>query len=165
MLTMLLGGLWHGANWTYVVWGGLHGLYLCIHQFYRYIIHSGNTTRLHLPAHFCKILTFLAVAVAWGVFRSQNMAMALDVFNGLIGKNGFLLSFEGQLNSYFLFVIGSVVAFFLPNTQEIILGEKEGVATILSWSPNCRWAILTALVFVFSMLNVDRSTNFIYVQF
>jgi hypothetical protein len=77
----------------------------------------GGTPRLHLHPSFCKVLTFAAVVIAWGIFRSKDLEMALDVLNGLIGKNGFSLSFEEPLNSYFLFAVGSIVSFFMPNTQ------------------------------------------------
>src|SRR3990167_464275 len=78
MATMLLGGLWHGAGWTFVIWGGLHGLYLVVN-------HGWHTVRRKLgqdpdrplsrPAPLASVLlTFLAVAAAWVVFRADDPA-------------------------------------------------------------------------------------------
>ena len=78
---MLLGGLWHGAAWTFVVWGALHGAYLCIN-------HAWNNFGPKAPPRFARaanlaglILTFLAVVVAWVFFRADNMTSALNVLS------------------------------------------------------------------------------------
>src|SRR5882762_880414 len=78
-ITMLLGGLWHGAAWTFVVWGALHGAYLCINHAWN---HYGPKT----PPRFAPlanlaglVLTFLAVVVAWVFFRAENIEWAIYV--------------------------------------------------------------------------------------
>src|SRR3982074_196224 len=81
MITMVLGGLWHGAAWTFVVWGALHGAYLCIN-------HAWNNYGPKVAPRFARaadiaglILTFLAVVVAWVFFRADNMEGALYVLS------------------------------------------------------------------------------------
>src|SRR5581483_9403477 len=71
MATMLLGGLWHGAGWNFVIWGGLHGLFLLVNHAWR-----GSVARLgvRLPLAVASGLTFLCVAVAWVFFRSPTLA-------------------------------------------------------------------------------------------
>jgi hypothetical protein len=84
MLTMLLGGLWHGAAWTFVAWGGLHGVYLIVHQLWRRL-------GWKLPAPLAQALTLLAVVVAWVPFRADGMAATLGMLRGMAGLNGFAL--------------------------------------------------------------------------
>ena len=89
MTTMLLGGLWHGASWNFVVWGGLHGLLLVVHR----LAFGGKVTdeplRLkHLPSI---LLTFGAVSVIWIFFRAEDFSASADVFRGLAFQNGELV--------------------------------------------------------------------------
>ena len=90
ILTMLLGGLWHGAGWTFVIWGGLHGMYLFINHAWRAALNSlgwrfqGNVYRTA-----ARLLTFLAVVIGWVVFRADNLDAAMHMYEGMIGQNGF----------------------------------------------------------------------------
>ncbi|NES81878.1 MAG: MBOAT family protein, partial [Moorea sp. SIO2B7] len=94
VITMLLGGLWHGAGWNFVFWGGLHGVYLIInHQwrsFRKSIGHDLKKSHWWSRGFGC-IVTFLAVVVAWVFFRAENMKAAFAVLKGMIGANGVLL--------------------------------------------------------------------------
>jgi D-alanyl-lipoteichoic acid acyltransferase DltB (MBOAT superfamily) len=85
MIVMLLGGLWHGAAWTFMLWGGLHGLYL--------LIHAATPQRLRalLPAALAQALTLLAVLIAWVPFRAVDWAATRDMLRGLAGLNGVAL--------------------------------------------------------------------------
>jgi D-alanyl-lipoteichoic acid acyltransferase DltB (MBOAT superfamily) len=84
MVTMLLGGLWHGAAWRFLLWGGLHGLYLIIHQEWE----RRAPRWLRLPPILAQALTLLAVILAWVPFRAPNMAAAEAMMRGLAGCNG-----------------------------------------------------------------------------
>jgi D-alanyl-lipoteichoic acid acyltransferase DltB (MBOAT superfamily) len=92
LITMFLGGLWHGAGWTFVAWGLLHGFYLIVNYSWRYVRKSfapgpGNSsTRLAAWA-----LTFLAVVTSWVLFRSDSFDAALTIYRGMLGENGILL--------------------------------------------------------------------------
>jgi alginate O-acetyltransferase complex protein AlgI len=91
-VTMLLGGLWHGAAWTFILWGGLHGLYLMINHAWLAI--AGRNVRLAafrqspLASVFGWALTFLAVVVAWVFFRAPSLNAAVLVLQGMAGMNG-----------------------------------------------------------------------------
>ncbi|MCL5124811.1 MAG: MBOAT family protein [Deltaproteobacteria bacterium] len=146
MVTMLLGGLWHGAGWTFVLWGGLHGLYIVINNEWKRIT-SRDSTKL-LPKQMAKILgifvTFLAVVVAWVPFRSESLWTSIKFYYGMLGFNGisFPASWETVLkglvpskwvtfsgafpmihsNSDELGVwllVGLVIVFTFPNAQQI----------------------------------------------
>lgn len=90
-LTMLLGGLWHGANWTFVFWGGLHGLYLGINHAFRAATEKFQPTldrsRLFTVASWA--LTFLAVEIAWIFFRATSFAGALHVLANMFSTELF----------------------------------------------------------------------------
>lgn len=91
MTTMLLGGLWHGAGWTFVMWGGLHGLYLVIHHAWEKLRETlgGNTRQPTRAGRFvATAITFLAVVVGWVFFRASSFSAALAILHGMIGLNG-----------------------------------------------------------------------------
>jgi D-alanyl-lipoteichoic acid acyltransferase DltB (MBOAT superfamily) len=103
MATMLLGGLWHGAGWTFVIWGGLHGMYLMINHAWRELKarlgwgEGGRLARLGSG-----LLTFVAVVVAWVFFRADSFASATNVLSGMAGINGISLptSLEVKLAAF-----------------------------------------------------------------
>ena len=84
MLTMLLGGLWHGAAWSFVLWGALHGLFLVLHGAWR-------RTGLVLPRVAARVLTLLVVVVAWVLFRADGISAAWAMLRGMGGLNGIAL--------------------------------------------------------------------------
>ena len=91
LATMLLGGLWHGANWTFFIWGGLHGLALIANHGWRFLRKSSSPdTRLHQLLSWC--VTFIFVCFTWVVFRSDNMDTALAIYRGMLGLNDFALN-------------------------------------------------------------------------
>jgi alginate O-acetyltransferase complex protein AlgI len=69
MITMLLGGLWHGANWTFILWGAYHGLLLILHRFF-------GTAWDSLPKTFRQLAFFLLVIIGWVLFRAENVSVA-----------------------------------------------------------------------------------------
>jgi D-alanyl-lipoteichoic acid acyltransferase DltB (MBOAT superfamily) len=146
MLTMLLGGLWHGAGWNFVIWGGLHGLYLVVHQGWWFLTRQNALATLDETRWwpwFSQALTFFAVMLAWVFFRAPDLAGALDVLAALRGANGISLPhamqpFGAVFSRFGLFpaytgirwidaggaglpalAVAIASAFFAPNTQEI----------------------------------------------
>jgi len=152
-LTMLLGGLWHGAGWTFVVWGGLHGVYLLVNHLWRQW--RGATNELSssfLKRSFAHLLTLVAVVFAWVVFRAESWDAALSLWQSMLGFNG--IAVPGQVavvlkplntvpllpefteggvfaNQLFnvkeaaLWVTGlMLVALLFPNTQQIMHGFR-----------------------------------------
>lgn len=99
IITMLLGGLWHGAGWTFIIWGGLHGVYLVInhkwHGFkkkFGYNLKKSPWWSLLLG----RAITFLAVVVAWVLFRAENLQAASAMFSAMLGANGVVLNSDWQ---------------------------------------------------------------------
>lgn len=93
-LTMLLGGFWHGANWTYLAWGALHGTYLVIHHGWRRLRQrvGWDADPVSRPARWAgRLLTFLAVVFGWVLFRADSLATAGGILRGMLGLNGLAL--------------------------------------------------------------------------
>ena len=191
MLTMLLGGLWHGAGWTFVIWGGLHGLYLVLQQAWQRLFGAAR-------AHWWPtLLTFLAVMLAWIFFRAPDVATAWDISGALVGANGVSLprglashaaslaqwglhpAFDGirwiELAGPGLPVLlgAMLLAFKAPNTQEIFFLYEPAIERIFqptgrwafSWRPTRRWSVGFAALFVACIFGMNRVTEFLYFQF
>ncbi|WP_296258799.1 MULTISPECIES: MBOAT family O-acyltransferase [unclassified Pseudomonas] len=78
LITMLLGGLWHGAGWQFILWGGLHGLLLVINHYWRHL------SSWRLPRPLAVALTLLVVMLAWIPFRADSLRTSLHLFEGLV---------------------------------------------------------------------------------
>jgi D-alanyl-lipoteichoic acid acyltransferase DltB (MBOAT superfamily) len=146
LVTMLLGGLWHGANWTFVAWGGIQGLYLCIDHGWRQFLKRRGWQLTAWPHQLAAwSLTFLATVVAWVVFRAETLTGGLRILRGMFGGSGFILpeSFAGSLGflSRLGIVFGSIenyggikgaaglmlvlgLALLLPNVYQFMARER-----------------------------------------
>jgi alginate O-acetyltransferase complex protein AlgI len=102
VITFLIGGLWHGAGWTFVLWGALHGLAIVVHRWWK-------TLGITLPRLLAWFLTFNFVNFAWIFFRAKDVNDAIDVIKGMLGLNGILL--PAGLVSVFSFLTGYGVNF------------------------------------------------------
>jgi D-alanyl-lipoteichoic acid acyltransferase DltB (MBOAT superfamily) len=167
MITMLLGGLWHGAAWTFVIWGALHGVYLCINHAWSYFGPKPPPRFARLADIAGLILTFLAVVIAWVFFRAPDMATALSVLSKMADPGNVALGRVEML--YALFVaIYAALAWFAPNTQEImgydhknrIVGENLRAQRM---KPLFLYA--TAAVLAFGILGIQQHSEFIYFRF
>lgn len=118
MITMLLGGLWHGANWTFVLWGALHGLALCIDKILPKKKDECIIFRMLSIAG-----TFLFVSFCWIFFRAENFSTAWQIINGIFSlQDGIVQMFAWSAISISILVIATIVAIFYShknNKQEI----------------------------------------------
>ncbi len=121
MITMLLGGLWHGAAWTFVVWGALHGLYLCVNHAWSNYGPSASPRFAPLAKFAAFVLTFLAVVVAWVFFRADSIAHRRCSILSRMADPGQIVFGRGEMAECgFLIAIYAAIAWFAPNTQEIM---------------------------------------------
>ena len=120
LTTMALGGLWHGASWTFLLWGVLHGVYLVINHFWTAVAPPGGGAARRVGGW---LLTMLAVIVAWVLFRADSFASAWSVLVSMVGGNGagdvtgFLFAREV---GWVAVAIGTVIVVSLPNVLEIV---------------------------------------------
>jgi alginate O-acetyltransferase complex protein AlgI len=117
-ITMLLGGIWHGAGWTFVIWGALHAIYIVANHLVRKLLPRDRRSR---PIRFVKwALTLSLVMLAWVFFRAKSVSAALDVLNSILtaraGADGIRAL---DVLDYGLLVVGAGIALFASNTQEI----------------------------------------------
>ena len=87
MITMLLGGLWHGAGWTFVIWGGLHGLYLAVDRAWRFDT-GDRAPRSLVTGLLSTLATFGLVCFAWIFFRAADLGEAFDIIGGIVSLSG-----------------------------------------------------------------------------
>ncbi len=175
MATMLLGGLWHGAGWTFVIWGGLHGLYLVLNHAWREA-QQRWLSGYALPRALAQLLTFLAVVVAWVFFRADSFSAARVLLEGMAGMHGI-----SKADPYYFgapqlkgLLAMFVIAWGLPNAQQLLHRYRPVIATYagellapgrLSWRPSAAWALLTATLLLAAAVNLTHVSEFLYYQF
>jgi D-alanyl-lipoteichoic acid acyltransferase DltB (MBOAT superfamily) len=166
-ITMLLGGLWHGAAWTFVVWGALHGIYLCINHAWNNYGPKASPRFAPLASLAGLILTFLAVVVAWVFFRADSMTSALSVLSKMADPG--TIAFGRLEIAQTAFILAyAALAWFAPNTQEIMgydhenrkVGEKFS-----AWRLRPLLIYGSAVVLAFGILGIQQHSEFIYFRF
>jgi alginate O-acetyltransferase complex protein AlgI len=187
--TMLLGGLWHGAGWNFLIWGGLHGLYLGVNHLW----HDWRESRKRPSAAglteqgLSWAITLFAVVVAWVFFRAKTMTGAWKMLGSLFGLDGAGTAYEpaGVLRLMDLPIlvgpellllvgVGAValafaIALFLPNVSQIF-GYREYRRSpekyrLVRWHPNAAWALFTAMALSSSLFGMWQRLEFLYFQF
>jgi len=114
LITMLLGGLWHGAGWGFILWGGLHGLYLCLNHW---------LATLSLPQWLRAAgwpLTLIAVVFAWVPFRADGLIDTVFIWKVLLGMADTSSAVPLDLNLVGYLLVGWLLVCFAPNSQQII---------------------------------------------
>lgn len=154
MVTMLLGGLWHGASIMFVIWGGLHGLYLCFQRPFRGAldgVRSVAARRILVSAGI--VLTYLTVSITWIPFRAQSSAQCFAMLGGM-----FVAPFRVYAHAWLDFgLIGCVFAGH-------VLTRNMDVPDALDRRPVLR-TVLLALLLVALYYFSGESNEFIYFQF
>ena len=178
MIVFLVSGLWHGANWSYVVWGGLNGIYQVIGAIFAHL-RKNMSRKLHLeksrlPLKLLYVLvTFVLVDFTWIFFRADTMQHAFDVIGSIFRMNDPLLLANGTLYDFGLskpnFVV-LVVALVILLMADIC--KYQGIKVrrvILNLNIVIRWTIIITgilSVLIFGIWGSGYSaTNFIYFQF
>ncbi|MCK5529524.1 MAG: MBOAT family protein [Kiritimatiellae bacterium] len=181
-ITMLLGGIWHGAGWTFLIWGALHGIYLIVNHSWHIVCDKLSldiSKNNWLFGIFARGITLLSVIVAWIFFRAANIDTALDILRGMSGQNGLLLSNPvAPVNSLMgLALSGALLlfAFFMPNTQQLTgyIGPSgdyrsyvpKNFAVFLQWKPSILWAVYTGVLLALCLMGLSQVSEFIYFQF
>jgi len=179
-ITMVLGGIWHGAGWQFLIWGALHGLFLVINHFWQQLKPGGlkkpdSTIVKYVSVFLSHLLTLFCVAIAWVFFRAENTSAATDILQSM-----FIFPLEGsslidQKDWIGLVVIAAIIALFSPNTQQIMGRYDPAFLTsgiklnheqkIWKWQPNTYWGILVVILFMASISRMTNISEFLYFQF
>jgi D-alanyl-lipoteichoic acid acyltransferase DltB (MBOAT superfamily) len=167
MVTMALGGLWHGAAWTFVAWGTLHGAYLCInHAWNNYgpAVGPRFVPAANLAAF---ILTFLSVVIAWVFFRADSVASAVSILSSMADPTQIVFG-RGEMAYIAFIAVYAGIAWFAPNTQTIMgydhrtrtVGEALG-----AWPGRTAFLYVSAAALAFGILGIQQHSEFIYFRF
>ena len=167
LITMLLGGFWHGAGWTFIVWGGLHGIYLVIN-------HAWRKQNIRLPNSLAWLITFLCVVIAWVFFRANTMQEAMALLSSMAGRNGLVLppalgdfipSLKGQgipLRPY-LFNAGEML--LIPVLLLLCVRAKNTRELMAGFRPSWKWFVFVLLILTASLYSFAHVSEFLYFQF
>ena len=164
MLTFLVSGFWHGAAWTFIVWGGLHGAMSVLEREFDTVLDKIN--------HKVRIgMTFFAVAMTWVLFRATSFNQAMTIYNNLFSfdLNNFRANlaeivYDGILNFptivdniyiLMLTIFGFVIVFIIDKSYGIHKGFKR----------NKKSLYITAFLFIISIIHLSRISTFIYFNF
>lgn len=162
MIVFLLCGLWHGANITFVIWGGLHGIYLIASNlFCKGFRENGTPKKLFSVLRNVAgiIVTFHLVAVSWIFFRANSLSDATYVLSNLLPNDGRLFVDENTM-SY-----GIVSVSILLIVELVIYFKKLSVDIFLCFNPIMRVAVYYLMIFFIVFASAEKESAFIYVQF
>jgi alginate O-acetyltransferase complex protein AlgI len=182
MLTMLLGGLWHGANWTFVVWGGLHGFYLWVEKFFKdravrnrgmTMVRTGEAEPVMVKASmvpgivanktvknfFLALLTFFLVNVTWVFFRSSTFTQSWELLKSMFGRanDGAPLLTTLAIIKVGVIITGMVIAHWLMRNTRVL----NEAAKLPWWLTAIVWSLIVLLI----IISQESSSSFIYFQF
>lgn len=174
-VTMLLGGLWHGASWNFVLWGGMHGICIAGNHAFR-----GLGFRIPSQVGWC--LTFLAIVISWVLFRTTEFEHAMRIYAGMAGLNGIVLPLRFadelawmqsvmpgvrfassellKLTAATILAFAAGVTFLLPNTEETFRPAGQWRQVIPG-----SWAVRYALLGLFGFIAIHNAQEFIYFRF
>ncbi|HEX2548888.1 MAG TPA: MBOAT family O-acyltransferase [Gammaproteobacteria bacterium] len=184
ILTMLLGGLWHGAGWTFVAWGFLHGMYLSINHWWRGLVNSNKVISKFSNNFLYKlsslILTQFCVVIAWVYFRADSLHHANNMVKTIFGikQGNNLINSSVQIWIIAFILLSYAICILLPNLNSIFDKCEIGLKTyqtktpwnavVIKWNMTLSWVIITSLLLIFSLLFiliVGDGTEFLYFRF
>ena len=169
-LAMLISGFWHGAGWTFIVWGGMHGAALVVNHLWR-------KKKLRMPRVLAWFITFNFVNLSFVFFRAKTWDGALKVLQGMCGANGVMLhkslkkshvlqalgvkfglwleAINGNDRTYAMVLIGLVVVLVAGNSMQVV--ER--------FRPSWRWLTCLLILSCWSLLDMSKVSEFLYFQF
>lgn len=163
MLTMLLGGLWHGANWQMVFWGALHGGALVVHKTFReqsdqHGIHVQNSLLKRVVSVVSVVATYLFTCLCWVFFRAQSFTDAITILTRIVTGAGGI-----QYYYVFTFLFAGVIA--IATAIGVVKNHGHGYYPVLDLNKFWNKVILILAVLITLMFFYAGDTAFIYFQF
>lgn len=149
IITFLLGGLWHGAGWTFILWGLMHGVGQAVHKLWMKV---GKP----LPKWLAWMITFGFINVTWVFFRAESWGQAVRILKGMFGLQGLT---DGGLSILVPPIL--LILIFVP----IVLFTSNSSQRADGYQPNWRVPAVMAVMFVVSLLYLNRITEFLYFNF
>ena len=171
--SMLIIGLWHGAGWTFIFWGGLHGLFLMInHQWRRF--------NIVLPKFLCWGITFLSVVVCWVFFRAENFHDAFTILYKMVDISNIVIPYSDKAMKYIYWLpdIGITFQVMKISIKDLLISAIEVIVLLFvvtlcpnpikmmeKFQVNYKWLLVAILLMLFSLLQFSQVSDFLYFQF
>ncbi|WDI37599.1 MBOAT family O-acyltransferase [Entomospira culicis] len=170
-ITFLLGGIWHGAGWTFIIWGLLHGLALVMHRMWR-------QWNIRMPNIIAWLLTFGFINGAWVFFRANNVREAMTLFKGMLGLNGFG-NMQSNIETLIDFILSNsfsintsltipIITIYIFSALLIILKMKNSQEQLIQFTTNYRTLFLASMSFLIAflaLLSDNNVSDFLYFNF
>lgn len=169
-ITFLIGGLWHGAGWNFVIWGGMWGIALVIHRMWQ---RGGHKMRFVLAA----ILYNLFFNFQMVMFRAKSIKDALKVYRGMLGMNGVMLPEKWQIIPFlkstgvgfgnWLGNLGdnNYILYFLIFSILLVALTKNSMELAEKFKPTLKWALFVGLLIGMSIIHLTQVSEFVYYNF
>lgn len=178
LITMLIGGAWHGAAWAFVVWGGLHGLLLLINHWWRKTRLSIRLagSRAWIAAAYAA--TLICVMFLWVPFRTADFGVTLVIWKAMLFFEGALMpGAQVGLRGAAAAIVLLIATLVLPNSYEIMARARLGTPTPgypatnidyprwFGWRPVMWWAVALGAMFGIVLVKINDASEFIYFRF
>ena len=148
LATFVIGGFWHGAGWTFLFWGFLHGIALAIHRLW-------SNLGFKMWTWLAWFITFNFVNIAWVFFRAKEWEDAVKVLGGMFGSYTFLINFTEEKYKLVIFILIGFILVFLKNSSQI---QK-------SFKTNLKMLFLLIIMFSYSIMSLNKVSEFLYFNF
>ncbi len=170
LVTFVLGGLWHGAGWTFVFWGFLHGSALVIERLWR-------KTGWVLPRLLAWFITFNCINIAWIFFRANTWQDALKVLKGMFSFDSIVLGRELYAIMPYLSKIGITFGDWISSIQGdkdtllwifagfILIHLKNSMEQLENFKPTIWRVLMASSLFAYSVISLNNSSDFLYFNF
>jgi D-alanyl-lipoteichoic acid acyltransferase DltB (MBOAT superfamily) len=164
VITMVLGGLWHGPSWNFAAWGVIHGLGLLVNHAWQDI---ARRTGIRIPRPAAQFLTLLVVVLAWVPFRAETFKSSVLLWTGMFGLNAGQ-PMPSMPAAWSWIVLLGAVALLFPNTSEIFdrvaAASRRGES--LRWAPTPAWAVALGAAFGIAFASsMFQPSAFLYFRF
>jgi len=146
----LVGGLWHGASWMFIIWGALHGSAIVIHR-------AWKSLGLSMNKYLAWFITFNFINITWIFFRAKDWDAAKNILSAMAGVNGMMLP-EGK-------TISSETSLWILGAFLVVLLLKNSMETLHSFRPNWRYLFLFLIFSLAGILNLMQVSEFLYFNF
>ena len=149
LATFVIGGFWHGAGWTFLFWGFLHGIALVIHRLW-------SNLGFKMWTWLAWLITFNFVNIAWVFFRAKEWDDAVKVLGGMVGLYSSSINiFSGDIKLLIFLLIGMILVLFFKNSMK----------KLEDFQYNLKNMIIIILLFTYSILSFNKISEFLYFNF
>ncbi|HIC43932.1 MAG TPA: MBOAT family protein [Sulfurimonas sp.] len=171
LATFVIGGIWHGAGWTFLLWGFMHGMALILHRLWQKF-------GIKLPKILAWFITFNFINIAWVFFRANEWNDAVKVLSGMLGLNGVVLHMHLEKKLSFLKDFGTEFSLVFSHMQGdtiilkwmipvfiIILFTKNSMQKLDSFKHTRKNMLFSLSLFIISVLSLHKISEFLYFNF